>query len=330
MKKLFQIIFISLLAIITICFLKLNQIQHETLNLKKEKAELETYQATTPLLNYQIYDRQNQQKLPTFDKLFGMEKEKQQLLEIKEFLKNPTQAQTFGLEPPTGVILYGVPGVGKTVLVQALAKTTELPLIMVNGSDFVSKYKGDSTQKVKELFNKARQLAPSIIFIDECEMALNDLANVESDAEINNTVNAFKEELTSLKNDVKKPIFFVGATNYIDRIDDAIKSRIGNLIEVETLKLTARVQFLNFLATTKFTKIDSTGKKYLTILAQILEAKPNLQSQRQILKILEKSAFIAFKAQAPTITADHLKAGLLNFISTTEYQQIITERNIKE
>ncbi|MGA0447906.1 MAG: AAA family ATPase [Candidatus Phytoplasma pyri] len=216
------------------------------------------------------------------------------------------------------------------IKVQALAKKTNLPLIIVNGSDFVSKYKGDSLQKVRELFMKARELAPSIIFVDECEMALNDLANVESDAEINNTVNAFKEELTSLQNDTDKPIFFVGATNYIDRLDAAIKSRIGNLIEVETLKLAARTQFLNFLATTKFTKINAEGKQYLTTLAQVLEAKPNLQSQRQIFKILEKGALIALKSSAPAITATHLKAGLLNFISELEYQQIITERNIKE
>ncbi|WP_334331037.1 ATP-binding protein [Candidatus Phytoplasma prunorum] len=279
------------------------------------------------LLNYNIYDRHNNQKLPTFEKLFGMENEKKQLFEIKDFLKNTTKAKSFGIEAPSGVLLHGVPGVGKTVLVQALAKETDLPLIMVNGSDFVSKYKGESTEKVRELFEEARKLAPSIIFIDECEMALNDLSNVDSDAEINNTVNAFKEELTSLQNDPTKPIFFVGATNYIDRIDEAIKSRISNLIEVETLKTDARLKFLNFLIQTKFTKINPEGKEYLALLNKILEDKPALQSQRQMLKILEKGAFLAFKenVNATEITAEHLKAGLLNFMSETEYQKIIAK-----
>ncbi|WP_341266447.1 ATP-binding protein [Candidatus Phytoplasma fraxini] len=160
-----------------------------------------------------------------------MEKEKETLTRFKDFLTNPQKAKEYGFKAPTGVLLYGEPETGKTVLAQGLAEETNFPFIQVGGSSFSSHYRGDTVQKARELFKKARELAPCIVFIDECEMALAEMDTVQESVEIINVVNAFKEELTSVKNNSDTPIFFIRVTNHYDKINEAIKNRINYLFK---------------------------------------------------------------------------------------------------
>ncbi|WP_017193755.1 ATP-binding protein, partial [Vaccinium witches'-broom phytoplasma] len=118
-----------------------------------------------------------------------------------------------------------------------LAKETNLPFFEVSSAIFSQQYCGIAPQMVKDLFETAREEADknkgAIIFLDECETIFTDLGTLKAGSEIANVVNQFKTEMTSFENNPEKPIFIIGATNHIDQIDEAIKSRFTYNIEVK-------------------------------------------------------------------------------------------------
>ncbi|MDV3205488.1 MAG: AAA family ATPase [Weeping tea tree witches'-broom phytoplasma] len=208
------------------------------------------------------------EKLPSFNTLIGFQKEKKVLDGFIDYIQNKQNYQGIGeVEAPLGIILYGVPGTGKTTLARALAKETNLPFFEVSSSFFSQKYKGLAPQMVRDLFKIAREKAEAnngvIIFLDECETIFTDLGSLEIGSEIANVVNQFKSEMTSLDNNPEKPIFIVGATNHIQEIDKAIKSRFTYNIEVETGNKEERQKFLEFLIRKRQNPYSPEAKRYL-------------------------------------------------------------------
>ena len=105
----------------------------------------------------------------TFDDVAGLEGPKTELREIISFLKDPTQFEDIGGEIPKGVLLVGPPGTGKTLLARAVAGEANVPFFTITGSDFMEMFVGVGAKRVRDMFNKAKQKAPSIIFIDELD-----------------------------------------------------------------------------------------------------------------------------------------------------------------
>ena len=105
----------------------------------------------------------------TFDQVAGADEEKAELEEIVEFLKHPAQFNALGGKVPKGVLLVGPPGTGKTLLARAVAGEAGVPFYSISGSDFVEVYVGVGASRVRDLFDKAKKTAPSIIFIDEID-----------------------------------------------------------------------------------------------------------------------------------------------------------------
>ena len=117
----------------------------------------------------QLKNTAQQAKKTTFAEVAGAEEEKEELVEIVEFLKNPKKFNELGARIPKGVLLMGPPGTGKTLLARAVAGEAAVPFFSISGSDFVEMFVGVGASRVRDLFDQAKKNAPSIIFIDEID-----------------------------------------------------------------------------------------------------------------------------------------------------------------
>ena len=113
--------------------------------------------------------RQQTGKKVTFEDVAGADEEKQELVEIVDYLKNPGKYREIGARVPKGVLLVGPPGTGKTLLAKAVAGEADAPFFSISGSDFVEMYVGVGASRVRDLFDQAKKHTPSIIFIDEID-----------------------------------------------------------------------------------------------------------------------------------------------------------------
>ena len=151
----------------------------------------------------------------------GLDEEKQQLKEMIEWpLKHRDVFKNVGITAPKGILLYGPPGTGKTLLAKAVATESNANFISVKGPEVFNKWVGESEKKIRELFKKARQLAPSIIFFDEIDAITSTrTSNDMSSGVQNNVVAQILTEMDGISN--LKDIVIIGATNRADIIDQA-------------------------------------------------------------------------------------------------------------
>ena len=158
----------------------------------------------------------------------GNERAVDTIFQAVSWLSKPKDIGKFGITPPRGYLLEGPPGTGKTFLAKAVAGECGLPFFSINGASFVQKYYGESGRMVRELFAKARQYAPSIIFIDEIDaFAMSRDSNERSDV---SGINALLSEMDGFDSR-KHPVLVLAATNYRSRLDAALL-RAGRFDEV--------------------------------------------------------------------------------------------------
>jgi len=160
-----------------------------------------------------------------------------QLLEVRETvelpLKKPELFERIGIEPPKGVLLYGPPGTGKTLLAKAVAHETEATFIRIIGSELVQKFIGEGARLVREIFNMAKEKAPTILFIDELDAIGSQRLKIATsgDREVQRTLMQLLSELDGfeMRGDVK----IIGATNRVDILDPALlrPGRFDRMIE---------------------------------------------------------------------------------------------------
>ena len=105
----------------------------------------------------------------TFDDVAGVEEAKQDLVEVVQFLREPEKFVQVGARIPKGVLMVGPPGTGKTLLARAVAGEAGVPFFHISGSEFVEMFVGVGASRVRDLFDKAKQSAPSIVFVDEID-----------------------------------------------------------------------------------------------------------------------------------------------------------------
>ncbi|KXT29448.1 AAA domain family protein [Candidatus Phytoplasma oryzae] len=220
-------------------------------------------------------------KFLNFNELIGFEDEIESLDNFIDFVANRNSEKYQGIgkvEAPLGILFYGVPGTGKTTLVRSLAKEINLPFFEISSSLFSQKYKGIAPQMVRDLFQRAREVAEkkngAIIFLDECETIFAKLNTLEIGSEIANVVNQFKTEITSFHNNIQKPIFIIGATNHINQIDEAIKSRFTYHIEIKPGNKKEREAFLYFMINKRQNPFSQEAKEYLKVINELLEKLP--------------------------------------------------------
>jgi len=170
----------------------------------------------------------------SYNDIGGLDEQIQEVTEIVELpLKKPELFKKIGIEPPKGVLFYGLPGTGKTLLAKAVAQETNATFIKVVATELVQKFIGEGAQYVREIFSLARQKAPTILFIDELDAigAVRMQDDTSGDREVNRTLMQLLSELDGF--DQRGNIKFIGATNRYDILDPALlrPGRFDRIVE---------------------------------------------------------------------------------------------------
>jgi transitional endoplasmic reticulum ATPase len=157
-----------------------------------------------------------------WDDIGGLENAKQELREAVEWpLKYPESFDKFGVTPPRGVLIYGPPGTGKTLLAKAVANESKSNFIAVKGPELLSKWVGESEKGVREVFRKARQTAPTVIFFDEIDSIASTRSGSSSDSGVTQrVVNQLLTEIDGLEE--LQDVAVIAATNRVDIMDPAL------------------------------------------------------------------------------------------------------------
>ncbi|MEM0043188.1 MAG: CDC48 family AAA ATPase [Sulfolobales archaeon] len=174
----------------------------------------------------------------------GLEDVKQQLREAVEWpLKNPQIFEKMGIRPPKGILLYGPPGVGKTLLAKAAATESEANFIAVNGPEVLSKWVGESEKAIREIFRRARMVAPVIVFFDEID-AIAPVRGHDVSGVTDRIVNQLLSEMDGIK--PLRGVVVIAATNRPDLIDPALlrPGRFDRVIYVPPPDKKARLEIL--------------------------------------------------------------------------------------
>ena len=178
-----------------------------------------------------------------WDDVGGLDEAKQELQEAVEWpLKYPETFQKLGVRPPKGTLLYGVPGTGKTLLAKAVASESEANFISIKGPELLSKWVGESEKGVREVFRKAKQTAPTVIFFDEIDSIASTRSGSDGDSGVTKrVVNQLLTEMDGLEE--LEDVAIIAATNRPDIIDPGLMrpGRFDRHIKVDVPSEEARL-----------------------------------------------------------------------------------------
>ena len=185
----------------------------------------------------------------TFKDVAGIDSEKQELMEIVDFLRDGKKFRDVGARVPRGILLSGEPGTGKTLLARAIAGEANVPFFAASGSDFSGIIVGLGVAKIKEIFEMAKRNAPCILFIDEID-AIGQRRSTHSynDQDREQTLNQLLIEMDGFANDTG--IIVIGATNRADMLDPALlrPGRFDRQVYIELPDLSGRREILDLYA----------------------------------------------------------------------------------
>ena len=238
-------------------------------------------------------------KKVTFKDVAGNESAKQDLEEIVDFLKNPKKYETLGAKIPRGVLLAGDPGTGKTLMARAVAGEANVPFFSISGSEFAEMFVGVGASRVRDLFNKAKKNAPSIIFIDEIDAVAHKRdARGGAGREDEQTLNQILVEMDGFDNE--SGVIVMAATNRVDMLDKALL-RPGRFDRHVDVALPERKDRLAILKVHFKNKPLEEG-----INLDSLAAKTAGSSGADLANIANEAAITAAREGHKTITSDDI------------------------
>ena len=247
-----------------------------------------------------VYDSESSNSKIKFEDVAGLEEEKQELIEIVDFLKNPKRFYEMGAKIPRGVLLCGKPGTGKTLIAKAIAGEADVPFISMSGSEFIEMFAGLGASRVRKLFEKAKKISPCIVFIDEID-AIGERRTTGNGAETENnqTLNQLLVEMDGF--DTEETIIVLAATNRPEMLDKALlrPGRFDRQITIALPDLNGREAIL---------KIHAKGKKFAedVNLRSIAEDTAGF-SGAELANILNESAIIATIKEHKSITNNDIE-----------------------
>ena len=270
-----------------------------------------------------VYDETERKTKVRFDDVAGLEEEKGELKEIVEFLKKPEQFTKMGARIPKGVLLYGKPGTGKTLIAKAIAGEADVPFISMSGSEFIEMFAGLGASRVRKLFEKARKLAPCIVFIDEIDaIGSRRTSNSGAETENNQTLNQLLVEMDGFSSE--ETIIVLAATNRPEMLDKALlrPGRFDRQITIPNPDLKGRLEIL---------KIHSKDKK--------LSDNVNLESiaedtagftGAELENILNEAAIVATKNKHEVIENDDIEEAVKKVtVGLEKKERVISDKDKK-
>jgi ATP-dependent metalloprotease FtsH len=240
----------------------------------------------------------------TFDDVAGIKDVKEELEEIIDFLREPQKYRDLDIRLPKGVLLVGPPGVGKTLISKAVAGEAGVPFFYQSGASFVHIYVGMGAKRVSELFRKAKQTAPSIIFIDEIDAVGKSRGEFRND-EREATLNQLLTEMDGFEE--SSGVIVIGATNKIEMLDEALlrAGRFDRRIHISLPDLEDRAKTLELYLANKPHNVDIEELARMTVgfnsaALDTLTNEAAIFAMREGRKTVESSDFEAVKEKVLT------------------------------
>ena len=260
----------------------------------------------------------------TFDDVAGAEEEKEELAEIVEFLKNPQKFTELGARIPKGIILVGPPGNGKTLFARAVAGEARVPFFSITGSDFVELYVGVGASRVRDLFDQAKKVAPSIIFIDEIDAVGRQrgagLGGGHDERE--QTLNQLLVEMDGFSKN--EGVIIIAATNRPDVLDPALlrPGRFDRQIVINLPDVKGREGILKLHARNK--KLDDDVK--LDIIAKTTAGF----SGADLENVLNEAALLAARNGKHSISMEDIERSIIKVMMGVEKKnKVISDKERK-
>ncbi len=270
-----------------------------------------------------VYDDTERKTKVKFDDVAGLDEEKSELIEIVEFLKKPEKFAKMGAKIPKGVLLYGKPGTGKTLIAKAIAGEADVPFISMSGSEFIEMFAGLGASRVRKLFEKARKISPCIVFIDEIDaIGSRRSSNSGAETENNQTLNQLLVEMDGFSSE--ETIIVLAATNRPEMLDKALlrPGRFDRQITIPTPDLKGRLEIL---------KIHTKEKRIAedVNLESIAEDTAGFTGA-ELANILNEAAIIATKREHEDIENDDIEEAVKKVtVGLEKRQRVISEKDKK-
>lgn len=237
----------------------------------------------------------------TLNDIVGQENAKSKVKVITRYLENP---ESFGPWAPKNILFYGLPGTGKTMLVKALSNELEVPLYLVKATSLIGEHVGDASSKIHDLFKKASENAPSIIFIDEIDAIALHRSFQSLRGDVSEIVNSLLTEMDGIEEN--KSVITIGATNNQSSLDLAVRSRFEEEIEFKLPNENERLEILE-------NNLKTMPLAHDLDLEKIVKMTKGLSGRDIKEKILKTSLHNAISQDSDIITMENIEYALNSF-----------------
>ena len=230
----------------------------------------------------------------TISDIIGQDNAKNKIKVIVRYLENP---ESFGPWAPKNILFYGLPGTGKTMLVKALANELEVPLYLIKATSLIGDHVGDGASKIHDLFKKASENSPSIIFIDEIDAIALHRSFQSLRGDVSEIVNSLLTEMDGISEN--ESVITIGATNNPTTLDFAVRSRFEEEIEFKLPDDNERLEILQ-------TNLETMPLDYELDLTKIVRQTKGLSGRDLKEKILKTALHNAIANDSEVITMENI------------------------
>ena len=270
-----------------------------------------------------VYDAETEKTNITFKDVAGLDEEKTELIEIVNFLKEPKKFQEMGAKIPRGILLYGKPGTGKTLIAKAIAGEAGVPFISMSGSEFIEMFAGLGASRVRKLFEKAKKISPCIVFIDEIDaIGARRTGGSGAESENNQTLNQLLVEMDGFN--TNETVIVLAATNRPEMLDKALlrPGRFDRQITIAVPDAKGREEILKIHSTNKPLGDDISLKDIATDTAGFTGA--------ELANVLNESAIIATTRGHKKIVMDDLEEAVKKVtVGLQKNSRVISDKDKK-